>query len=227
MASLIKWTLMGLLVASTAGCATKVEERSNTAVPISRPEVDHHQSDMEIAISYNQRGGILFIQGDWDGAVREFRDAIRFSPESAVPHNNLAMALYRQGHFTDARIEFFTAVRLNPHYAEAWNNLGFILFEQGYHASALDRWKLAIKVGPNLPSAWAGQAIGLLAFGYVVQAVQSYNQALRLDPRFSDFEYLQNGRHWGPHVMQRTGVLLGHLKLKPETYELHQGELRC
>ncbi len=226
MASLIKWTLMGLLVTSLAGCATNGEEWPNTAVPISWPEVDENQSDMEIGISYNQRGSILYVQGDWDGAVREFLKAIHFSPESAIPHNNLAMALYRQGHFTDARIEFFSAVRLNPQYAEAWNNLGFILFDQGFHASALDRWKLAVKLGPNWPSAWAGQAIGLLAFGYVDQAVQSYNQAIRLDPRFADFEYLQNGRHWSPHVMQHTELLLSNINQKPKTYAMHQGELR-
>jgi len=225
MSPLIKWTIIGVLVVST-GCASVVKERPNPSHPILLPEVDHHQSDMEMAIAYNQRGGFLFIQGDWEGANREFREAIRFSHESAVPHNNLAMALYRQGHFTDARIEFLTAVRLNPGYAEAWNNLGFILFEHGYHASALDRWKVAVRLGPNLPSAWAGMAIGLLSFGYVDQAVQSYSQALRLDPRFSNFAYLRKGRHWSSDVMIQAGILLDKLKLKTQTYAMRQEELR-
>lgn len=219
------WTIMGILVVNVStGFTTSREKPPDPVLPIVMTASDHDPSVTEMAIMHTYRGGLLFMQGDLKGAIREFREAIRLSPDSPVPHNNVAMVLHLQDHFSEAQAELLIAIELAPSYAPAYSNLGFVLFDHGDLAAAVERWKSGVQLDPNMPSAWGGLAIGLLAMGYVDQAAQSYRQALKLDAQFADVAYLHHIRRWSSRATTQAGLLLD--LLKSETYTRHQHELR-
>lgn len=217
------WTIMGILVVNVGtGCTTSREKPPDPVLPIVMTASDRDPSVTEMAIMHTYKGGLLFMQRDLDGAVREFREAIRLSPDSPVPHNNVAMVLHLQDHFSEAQREMLIAIELAPSYAPAYSNLGFVLFDHGDLAAAVERWKSGVQLDPNMPSAWGGLAIGLLAMGYVDQAAQSYRQALKLDAQFADMEYLHQIRRWSPRATTHAALLLDILKSDANSMRQHE-----
>jgi Flp pilus assembly protein TadD len=53
--------------------------------------------------------------GDMDGAIAQFRSAIRSEPNYAAAHYQLGLALRQQGQKDQAEKEFQKAVELDPH----------------------------------------------------------------------------------------------------------------
>ena len=65
----------------------------------------------------------LIEQGDVQGAIAQFSEAVRLKPDYAKAHNNLGILLYRQGRTREAVAHFAEAARLDPSFTEAWSNL--------------------------------------------------------------------------------------------------------
>jgi len=196
------------LIGVSSGCATGANTPPNENMRIFTLPKDEVISETELAMVHDWRGKVLLVQGDLDGATREFRTATQLSPASSVPHNNLAIALYHQNNFSGARTEFLVAIQLDPGYAEAWSNLGFVLFDDGEIRSAVKRWHGAVKLNPRRASAWAGLAIGLFKMGDTGGAVKSYIEALRLDARYTDLGYLHHVRRWSSIARQHAALIL-------------------
>lgn len=217
------WTIIGILaVTAHTACAANLDTSSDDALSIVSVERSHTPSATEMAMMRTYHGALLFMQGDLEGAIREFRDAIRLSPDSPVPHNNVGMALHLKDHFSEAQTELLIAIELEPSYAAAWSNLGFVLFEHGDLAAAVERWKVSVQLDPSMPSAWGGLAIGLLAMGHVEQAAHSYRQALELDSQYADVDYLHHVHHWSPRATTHAGVLLNLLKSEADARHQHK-----
>ncbi|MEE9203857.1 MAG: tetratricopeptide repeat protein [Nitrospirales bacterium] len=214
---IMQLSLAGLLLAGM-GCAAEVERPRSDIVRNLSPGTSVVRSAQGEAMLHNKIGGLLFLLGDLEGSVREFRDAIRLSPEIPAPHNNLGMALHAQGEFTGARVEFLEAIRLNPRYAPARSNLGFVFFERGDLGSAVEHWQAAVRLDQHLASPRAGLALGLFTFGNVDQAVQSYSHALRLDRRYADVEYLRRVRRWSPSAVGQAAAILQLIMAREEVH---------
>ena len=78
----------------------------------------------EGAVTHLDRGNALLDQGDLDGAIAEYREALRLKPDYANVHNNLGVALKGKGGLDGAIAEYREALRLKPDYADAHMNLG-------------------------------------------------------------------------------------------------------
>ncbi len=61
-----------------------------------------------------KRGDELRSKSDWDGAIAEYRHALRLDPQNALPHNNLGWALENKGDPLGAFKEYRTAHSLDP-----------------------------------------------------------------------------------------------------------------
>ena len=59
------------------------------------------------------------LQGDFEGAVRDFESAAKLNPTDAAIRLNLAVAYAQLGRTADARSQAHEALRLNPEYAKA------------------------------------------------------------------------------------------------------------
>ena len=72
-------------------------------------------------------GIVLAIQGRNDGAVREFREAVRLDPGYAQAHDNLGIVLARLGQSEEAAGQYREALQLQPDYPDAQSNLMAVL----------------------------------------------------------------------------------------------------
>jgi len=78
-------------------------------------------------VIHNNLGNALAKQWDLDGAIREFREAIRIKPNYAAAHYNLGMAFAIRGRLDEAIEELSAALRIDPDNVKASYNLGLVL----------------------------------------------------------------------------------------------------
>lgn len=206
MIRILQWSLAGLVL-TCMGCAAVAEKPLTGTVAKLSSETPARPAQEE-AMLRTERGVLLFMQGDLERAGREFREAIRLSPNDPLPHNNLGMVFHAQGDLSGAIGEFFGALMLNPRLATARSNLGFALFDRGDLETAVEQWQIAVKLEPHLAGSWAGLALGLLGLGQEELAVRSYRVAIRLDGRYTNVEYLQRVRRWSPAAVGQAKAVL-------------------
>ncbi len=101
----------------------------------------------------NNLGVSLLDQGNRDGAITCFKEAIRLDSNFAIAHFNLGNALIKKGDPVRALAAYREAIRLNPAYANAHNNLGAAMFMKGDSDGAVAAYREAIRIDPNLASA--------------------------------------------------------------------------
>lgn len=201
------WSVAAWLTA-TLGCAVSQADTLPGVPSAPNSEATTVRTAQDESMLHNDAGGRLFEQGDLEGAAREFREAIRFSPLSPVPHNNLGMVLHVQGQPADALIEFRESVTLNPGYAPAWSNLGFAFYELDQLIPAMEAWRIAVDLNQQMAGTWAGLALDLFAGGHGGEAIESYRQAIHLDLRDADLTYLRTVRHWSVRALNHADMIL-------------------
>src|SRR5258706_10395981 len=69
-------------------------------------------------------GNALEKKGDYDGAIAEYRTAIRLKPNSALAHYNLGILLENKDDHDGAIAEYLQAARLDPTDADPHVSLG-------------------------------------------------------------------------------------------------------
>ena len=98
-------------------------------------------------------GDTLKSQGDIDGAIRHYDEAVRLNPSS---HRNaflLGGILLLQGRAEEATVQFQDALRLKPDFPDAHCDLAEALAQQGRLDQALAHFKEALRLKPDLPEA--------------------------------------------------------------------------
>lgn len=211
----IAWTLACLLLTGM-GCAEGGKQQREDVTRNTGSKPNPSRSVEKMAIVHNNEGIRLYRQGDLEGAVREFREAIRLIPNDALLRNNLGIALQAQGDLSGAIAEFIEVLTLNPRFAEARNKLAFAFFERGDLQSAVGQWQAAVRLYPHLTDAWAGLALALFALGLQEQAVQSFCMALHQDRRYADVRYLQEVHGWSSGAIRQAEAILGAMKTRSE-----------
>lgn len=140
------------------------------------------QLDPNQSKAHNNLGLALAKQGNAEGALFHYRDALRLDPQSAEAHLNLGNLIRRED--PSAAIEHFrTALRFLPSYAEAHNNLGAML-SRAQPREALDHYVQALRLEPGNPHAYCNLANLLVREGRFNEALDHYQHALAIDPEF-------------------------------------------
>lgn len=89
-------------------------------------------------------GSLKKAQGDVEGAIALFQQAIEADPTLAIAHYNLGTAHRARGYLDEAIAAYRQAIALHPGYAEAHQNLGVALFKLGQLPEALRAFQRAI-----------------------------------------------------------------------------------
>ena len=93
-------------------------------------------------------GTLLYEDGDWVSAAREFRRSIEIAPGNPLAHFNLASVLEDLGELEFAVQHFQEALSLTPAFADAHFNLARVYEKLGAIASARAHWELYLKLDP-------------------------------------------------------------------------------
>ena len=135
-------------------------------------------------------GVALAKKGDWDGAIAEYREALRLNPDNDIAHANLGAALGNKGDWDGAIAEYREALRLNPNNDGAHANLGWMLGEKGDLDGAVGEYREALRLNPNNDIAHANLAWVLRDKGDLDGALAEYREKLRLNPNNGNAHYL-------------------------------------
>jgi len=132
-------------------------------------------------VHYNQARS-LASQGDQNGAISKYEDALSADPNFEMPYINLAILLASQGQL-DRAIELLRAViKLKPFFADAHANLGIVLDLKGKKTEALHHLREAVQLKPGSAAFHHNLGEMLLGMRKVDEAMAQFRQALALDP---------------------------------------------
>jgi tetratricopeptide (TPR) repeat protein len=109
-----------------------------------------------------QQAIALHQAGDWDGAIRAYREFLAVQPDSLQARSNLGAALARAGRYDDAIAEYHLGLQKNPDNPALLLNLGLAYYKSGRHAEAAERFERALSLAPQFQQ----QATLLLAVCY-------------------------------------------------------------
>jgi tetratricopeptide (TPR) repeat protein len=131
------------------------------------------------------RGNALEQTGNVEEAIRQFRQAMRLTPDFAEGHNGLGLALLLVNKPQDAATEFEQALRARPDYPEAHFDLGLALEKLGRTTEAIEYYQLALHDRPDYVEAYVKLGSALFRMDRLREAAEEYESVLRLKPDYA------------------------------------------
>jgi tetratricopeptide (TPR) repeat protein len=140
--------------------------------------------DRERAIIYLYIGNALAFQDDWEGALREYLEAVQTDPQLAEAHYNLGVAFAAQGQFDRAIAAFKEALEHNEDLYEAHFSLGRCYQRLEDAGRAYIHYTSACGARPQ--AAEPRYYMGLMhqSHGAHELAQRCFSEALRVEPTF-------------------------------------------
>ncbi len=126
------------------------------------------------ASTYVAHGHLLERQGNFERAERQYREALKLTPNLTSARNRLGITLNKLGRHPEATAEFRTAAAQAPGSAHLLNNLGFSLHLEGKYEEAEEVLSQALGLRPTFRRARMNRALVLAKLG-------------RYDDAFADF----------------------------------------
>ena len=126
------------------------------------------------ASTYVAHGHLLERQGNFERAERQYREALKLTPNLTSARNRLGITLNKLGRHPEATAEFRTAAAQAPGSAHLLNNLGFSLHLEGKYDEAEEALSQALGLRPTFRRARMNRALVLAKLG-------------RYDDAFADF----------------------------------------
>jgi len=102
-------------------------------------------------------GKILAAAGDLNGAIKCYKQTLKYDPNWIPLHTEIAVLLARQRQFDEAVEYAKHAIQMSPQNADVHYNLGFMFVEQGKFKDAIGPLEEAVRLDPQHPKA-ASQA---------------------------------------------------------------------
>lgn len=140
--------------------------------------------DRERAIIYLYIGNALAFQDDWEGALREYLEAVQTDPQLAEAHYNLGVAFAAHGQLDRAIAAFKEALEHNEHLYEAHFSLGRCYQRLEDAGRAYIHYTSACNARPQ--AAEPRYYMGLMhqSHGAHELAQRCFAEALRVEPTF-------------------------------------------
>ena len=134
-------------------------------------------------------GIALNKQGDTDGAIVHYRQALELRPSYAEAHYNLGRLLVQKGQLDEAITHYEKALEINPGAADAHNNLGAALFAGGRVDEAIAHYRKALVIQPDYADASCNLASALLSKNDLDGAIAYYSACLAISPNQPEAQY--------------------------------------
>jgi len=153
-------------------------------VEIVRRELANDDNSVHHKWMHNLLGIVRYQQGDLDGAIEEFRDAVKADLSFGSARLNWGVVLARQG-FHEQAIELFRSVvnlrnESPTTKAAALSEWGFSLALLDRYEEAFGKFRDATEMDPHFADVYTSWAEVLSVLGHKQEAEQKSAQALRL-----------------------------------------------
>ncbi len=137
-------------------------------------------------MAHNAFGSLRLAQGDPEGAVRHYREALRQNPENPYELTKLGMALVAAHQEQEAIDCFRRALVQDAGYLPARQSLGAALAARGARTEAIAQYREALRLDPRSASVRNDLGEVLSRLGRHDEALSQYQEALRSDPADPD-----------------------------------------
>ena len=126
----------------------------------------------------------LARQGDTDGAIANYREALKIDPNASGVHFELAEMLNNSsvpGGRPEAEKEYEAALAANPRDEKSECRLGDLAALRGDQSGAAEHYERALKIQPDDPEANIGVAKSLMNMNQAEKALPLLERAVKLD----------------------------------------------
>ncbi|MRG92962.1 tetratricopeptide repeat protein [Polyangium spumosum] len=130
----------------------------------------------------NNRGNRKQEEGDLDGAIDDFTEAIDLAPEEHAPKYNRGNARSLAGDVEGALADYTEAIDLAPAFAPAWQRRGLTKQRIGDLLGAIADLDEAVRLDPSEPSAFGERAALRALRADFAGAVEDCERALEMAP---------------------------------------------
>jgi protein O-mannosyl-transferase len=134
-------------------------------------------------------GIALNKQGDTDGAIVHYRQALELRSSYAEAHYNLGRLLVQEGQLDEAITHYEKALEISPGDADSHNNLGAALFASGRVDEAIAHYRKALVTQPDRADASCNLASALLSKNDLDGAIAYYSACLATSPSQPEAQY--------------------------------------
>jgi len=167
------------------------------------------------AYSYRAEAESLYLQGDLEGAIEAYQQALRLAPDDATLYPSLIRLLTIEERIGEAVELGERAVENAPDFAPAWAALGMAYDWAGRVPEAIDACLRAVELDPAYAEGYAYLAEAYADAGRWGEAVEAAQTALNLDPRSVDAH-----RDYG-YVLETMGNWSGAVEEYRKALEIH------
>lgn len=169
---------------------------------------------------YLDMGIKLARQGEFEGAVMTFCQAIQLDPAYGPAYNNLGLVLRNTNRLQEAEACFLRAIELSPEDSYAYNNLGLVLLDLGNLAQGEECFRSAITLNPQQPEFYNNLGTILEENSRIDEAKAAYCQAITLDSQYAEAYYNLGGLlRLTKHIEEAEQHFLHAIQLRPQYQE--------
>ncbi len=167
------------------------------------------------ASAYVKSGLEKFREGNLDGAIADYTQALDLNSSYLGAYNNRGLARSAQGNFDGAIADYSTAIKMKPAYVEAYYNRGMAAFLQGNYDAAIADFTKTLELKPDHQSACCYRAMAREGQGNFEGARADYAKAFELkggDDKGASYLVLHNAlltRRLGRGIDERLKAVTG------------------
>ncbi|MGJ5632463.1 tetratricopeptide repeat protein [Nostoc sp. CALU 1950] len=172
-----------LVLTGIAGCITLGVGAWQLRLP--KPVSDAQQT-------LYQQGVNKYESGNYEGAVKDFNQAIELDPQNALAYNKRGDAYYRLGDYEQAQADSSQAILLNPQDANAYFDRGFAFYGLSKYKEAIADYTQAIKLNSENAYSYYGRGLARSQVKDNKGAIGDFSKAIALKPEYTE-AYLQRG----------------------------------
>ena len=134
------------------------------------------------ARSFFLQAEALFDQGNFDEAIKYYKEALSLDPNMVEATINLSIALSQKGLPNDALIHIEEALKRHNTNVLLWNNYANLLRQEGRTGEAIGAYKRALEREPHAVAIRFNLAVLLHETNRLEEAIEAYTQLLQIDP---------------------------------------------
>ena len=130
--------------------------------------------------------GLLAQQGDPNGAIEEYRAAIREAPDLAEAYRGLGAILIDKHEWSEAIEALQHGVRLDSEDRQSFYWLGRAFLARQDYSNAAQAFSRACALNPEEAETWSDLALAYMAQGQPREAEDALRRAIQLKPDFTE-----------------------------------------
>jgi tetratricopeptide (TPR) repeat protein len=132
-------------------------------------EIDNTLAEAHEALASYRK----WIEWDWEGAEKEFQEALRLNPNLTYAHYGYGYLLCILGRINEGLLLIERALELDPLNPYSYHFYGLALKYQGRYDDAIAAFRTALKIDPNF-----GASLGYLALTFAEKGMYEENLAI-------------------------------------------------